>query len=224
MMAEAPPRNVAGPPNPAIVSTGAAFEEEHDGNGALGPGTALRDRLSTFGSGDTSRVYEDVAAREAAFAPSWDHPRELRAVVDFQPPVRVDGDTALPESIEDTTQYVATGDPEGGSPGWGFKVETDPSPVLKGIVHTGAEELELPLTRRTVGLPEPPDSGRVWLYGVQGSGHVSLWVDGAERFRGGDPTGGNDTAERLIAASVANNTPGDERRATDTEIKVTQWR
>lgn len=221
----APSRNVTGPPNPAFVSNGDGFEADHSGDAAVNAGTARRHRLITFAAGDKSRVFEDVAPREAPFTPSWAYPREFRAVVDFQPPVIEPGDTTLPESVANTTQYFCTGDPEAGSPGWGFKLDPDPSPTLKGVVHDGTEELELPRTRRSNALPVPPSSGRMWLYGVQGtSGTLTLWVDGVNHFQGEITATGATGAERMITAAVENATPGDENRATDIEIRVEQWR
>lgn len=190
------------------------------------PASQSHPRLQAPKAGETARAKRELPSTKAAVVPSWDHTRVIRFTVDLQPPMADSGDTALPDSIAETTQYFATGNPENGAAGFGFKVEpVSGSPTVRGVVHDGSTEHVTDLDDVAPGVP--PSSGRLSLVAeYYPEDYVRWYVDNAVAGQDADlahlPSGGGSSAEHLWTATLANNTTNDDRRATDVEARVVQ--
>lgn len=161
-------------------------------------------RLSTGGtSSSMAKIQRDANSNPGYIGgESWDSDRTLRI------PYRI------LDSDADRTDYITTGDAEGGTAGFGFKINNQD---LIGVVHNGTSETTTTL-QTTVGTFNSKDLRAELSAGSQ----VEFFVDGTSEgtISSGLPSGGSN-AENLFTCSVENST-GADRRSLFSDVRVVQ--
>lgn len=191
-----------------------------EGNAALNTREGLP-QPTTFGSGDVARVKRSWTNDTLPTPLTWDAARAVRINVDVQPEAEAAGDTDPPASTAETVQYFATGDPEAGQPGFGFKLPGDGT--LQGVVHDGTEEISVGLSARTP-FHYPTDRGRLTLSALRSSDQdVAFHVEGDRvGYLDDGPKFDDVGAETIWSTVIDNQTTGDERRTSVVDFAVQQ--